>query len=272
MSTADERAVGAAYAASIDQNVTIDTDGPTNRRLINISSAIFAKAELDRSDIVYRIKIVDDDKINAFSLPGGYIYIYRGLYDKLGSDDAALAAVISHETSHIVLRHVVKQISNSQDKGMLATLLALVTRSNAVASVGNAAVSLDALHYTREDEYQADRYGERYMYLAGYNAAGMVRTLRLVHDAEQGHNTSQASFEKDHPLDANRELRAIEQDRELIANRGVYISKNYDAKGDQTAAAKNDVDYEDLVRKTDPDFVVVGAVASSSSRDSGTPK
>ena len=268
--------MGAAYAASIDQNVTIDTDGPTNRRLINVSSAIFAKAELDRSDIVYRIKIVDDDKINAFSLPGGYIYIYRGLYDKLGADDDALAAVISHETSHIVLRHVVKQISNSQDKGMLATLLALVTRSNAVATVGNAAVSLDALHYSREDEYQADRYGERYMYLAGYNAAGMVRTLRLVHSTEQGQSTSEAAFEKDHPLDANRELRAIEQDRELIANRGVYISKDYNPKGDQTAAANNGLNYQELVRKTDPEFAVVGAEASGatpgSGGDSGTPK
>jgi len=62
----DEQAMGAAYAASIDQNVTIDTDGPTNDDLLMFRQLFFAKAELDRSDIIYRIKIVDDDRINAF--------------------------------------------------------------------------------------------------------------------------------------------------------------------------------------------------------------
>jgi predicted Zn-dependent protease len=257
MSTADECALGASYSANIDKSVKIDQDGPTNRRLINISSAIFAQAVRDRGDVRYRIKIIDDPSVNAFSLPGGYIYVYRGLYDKLGSDDDALAAVISHEVSHIAMRHAVKMISSSQDQGLIAALLGVVTRSSAAAQMGDAALSLDALHFSRQDEYDADRSGERYMYLAGYNAAGMVRTLRLVRSAEPGPGRSGGSFEQDHPGDVNRELRAIEQDRELIANHGEYLSQRYNANGDVVAAQKNGMDYPSLVKRTEMDFSTV---------------
>ena len=80
------------------------------------------------------------------------------------------------------------------------------------------------------------------------------RTLRLVHSVEPEAGKSGNSFEQDHPLDANRELRAIEQDRELIANHGEYLSKRYNPNGDDVAAQKNGVDYPSLVKSTDTDF------------------
>ena len=56
----------------------------------------------------FRIRVIDDPEVNAFSIPGGYVYIYRGLLDKIGNDDDAIACVIGHEASHVVRRHVVK--------------------------------------------------------------------------------------------------------------------------------------------------------------------
>ncbi len=94
-------------------------DGKVNRRVLDIATPVLAEAQKDRPDVSFRVRVIDSPEINAFSIPGGYIYIYRGLLDKIGpDDDDALACVIGHEAAHVVRRHVVKQMSDSENKGL----------------------------------------------------------------------------------------------------------------------------------------------------------
>lgn len=249
ISRAQENDMGAKYAAEIEQHVHLETDGKINRRLLDIATPIFVQAAIDRPDVNFKIRIIDDKDINAFSIPGGYIYIYRGLYEKLGSDDDAIACVIAHEAAHVVRRHVVKQMSDEQGKSLLLGVAVIFTRSSTLDEVGSVVADLDQLHFNRVDEYEADRFGEKYAYDAGYDPAGMIRTFNMLKkvDKNSGHR---APYAEDHPITRNRSLRAMEQWRELRANHGCYLSDSYNPNGDRIAATRSGISYSQLVATT----------------------
>lgn len=251
ISASQENDMGRQYAQQIDSQAHFVMDGAVNRRILAIAAPIFAQAEKDRPGVSYRIRVIDDPQVNAFSLPGGYLYLYRGLLDKLGADDDAIACVIAHETAHVVRRHVAKQMSDANGKGILVDLASILTRSSAVSQIGGTLYQLDQLHFSRTDEYEADRWGERFAYNAGYDPSGMVRTFQILQRLEK-QNGAPPAYALDHPINQNRSLRALEQLRELRANHGVYVSEQYDPEGDKIAAKKNDISYQALVLATTP--------------------
>ena len=249
MNNEQENALGREYASEIDSQAKFVMDGKTNRRVLDIATPIFAQAQKEAPDVSFRIRIIDSPEINAFSIPGGFVYIYRGLLDKIGPDDDALACIIGHESAHVVRRHVVKSISDSENKGFLVDLASVLSRSYAVSQVGGTLFQLDQLHYSRAAEYEADRWGERFAYNAGYDPTGMVRTFRIFETMES-QGPSVPSYAEDHPGSANRILRVQEQLRELRADHGTYVSEAYNPTGDQIAAKEHDIDYHLLVLST----------------------
>lgn len=248
MNTEQENALGREYASEIDSQAKFVMDGKTNRRVLDVAAPIFAQAQKEAPDVSFRIRVIDSPEINAFSIPGGYVYIYQGLLNKIGPDDDALACIIGHESAHVVRRHVVKSISDSENKGFLVDLATLLSRSNAVGNVGGALFELDQLHYSRTAEFEADRWGERFAYNAGYDPTGMVRTFQTFEKMEDGN--SEPSYAEDHPINQNRILRVEEQLRELRADHGTYVSEAYDPNGDKIAAKEHDLDYHLLVLST----------------------
>jgi len=249
MSPSQENDLGRDYAGQIDSQVKFVMDGKINRRVLDVSAPVLAQAQKERPDLSFRVRVIDSPELNAFSIPGGYIYIYRGLLDKIGTDDDALACIIGHEASHVVRRHVAKSISDSQNKGLLVNVAALLSRDYRVGQVGGALFALDQLHYSRIAEFEADRWGERFAYNAGYDPTGMVRTFVLFEDEEKK-GYSPAAYSRDHPINENRILRVEEQLRELRANHGTYLSDGYHPGEDRLAAEKNGIDYNALVLAT----------------------
>lgn len=261
VSESQENDMGRQYAQQIDSQARLVMDGRVNRRVLAIAAPVFAQALKDRPTVSYRIRVIDDPQVNAFSLPGGYIYIYRGLLDKLGTDDDAVACVIAHETAHVDRRHVAKQMSDANGKGILVDLASLLTRSRAVSQIGGTLYQLDQLHFSRADEYEADRWGERFAYNAGYDPSGMVRTFQILEGLEK-QGGARPAYSLDHPISQNRSLRALEQLRELRANSGAYVSDQYDPEGDKIAARRNDISYPALVLATTPPKPIVPALTA----------
>ena len=249
MNSEQENALGREYASQIDTQARFVMDGKTNRRVLDIAAPIFAQAQKEAPNVSFRVRVIDSPEINAFSIPGGYVYIYRGLLDKIGPDDDALACIIGHESAHVTRRHIAKSISDSENKGFLVDLLTLLSRSNTVGNLGGALFELDQLHYSRSAEFEADRWGERYAYNAGYDPTGMIRTFQTFEKMEDGHNDT-PSYALDHPINQNRILRVQEQMRELRAGRGSYVAEAYDPNGDRIAAKQHDLDYHLLVLST----------------------
>ena len=249
MNSEQENALGRDYASQIDSQARFVMDGKTNRRVLDLAAPIFAQAQKEAPNVSFRVRVIDSPEVNAFSIPGGYVYVYRGLLDKIGPDDDALACVIAHEAAHVTRRHIAKSISDSENKGFLVDLLTVLSRSNAVGQVGGTLFQLDQLHYSRAAEFEADRWGERYAYNAGFDPTGMIRTFQTFEKMEDGHNDT-PSYALDHPINQNRILRVQEQLRELRADHGTYVSEAYDPDGDKLAAKQHDLDYHLLVLST----------------------
>jgi len=139
-----------------------------------------------RPQLQYTYTVVDSPEINAFALPGGYIYITRGILAYLNSE-AELAAVLGHETGHVTARHSVQQISAATAAGVGATLLGIfvpVLRNQAgdtaINLLGNALLS----GYGREHELEADKLGAEYLYRTGYDPQAMIKVLDVLKNQE----------------------------------------------------------------------------------------
>jgi predicted Zn-dependent protease len=144
----------------------------------------------DRQDFEYHFYLLDNKELNAFTVPGGRIYFFRGLWEKLHSDDE-IAAVLSHEIGHCAARHTVKKFQAALGYnvigGIALTLLTKEETVRRVASMGTDAVmSLVFSAYGRKDEYQADKLGLKYMDLSGYKMEAMVTTFEVLQKESKG--------------------------------------------------------------------------------------
>lgn len=193
--TDKEVSIGEAVSVKMEQQYDIVTDVDVNERVRRILDRVAAVC--DRKDIAYFIKVIDKDIMNAVSLPGGYVYIFKGLMDKLETDDQ-IAGVIAHEVAHITARHAVKRIQNAYGAMILQ---GLATQSNAKVAQGvNFALISLFSEYSQQDEFEADRLGVKYLKKAGYDPNAMVQVLvELREDQEKG-PVREYSYWRTHPF------------------------------------------------------------------------
>ena len=137
-------------------------------------------AHSDRPNLPYSYEIIDDSSVNAFALPGGPIFITRGILGHLNSE-AQMAAVLGHETGHVTARHSATQMSKAQvaqiGLGLGSVLSPVVASAAQVASVG---LQVLFLKYSRDDETQADALGFRYMMKDGYDPSQMIPLFEML--------------------------------------------------------------------------------------------
>lgn len=138
----------------------------------------------DRPDLTYHFTVIDDENINAFAIPGGYIYINRGLLAYLSSE-AQLAAVIAHEIAHITARHSVRQDTARKGAGLLSIMTIITTGSAVLTDMSSLWSSAAVKGYGREMELEADQFGAVYLHRSGYPPEAMLETLGVLKDQEK---------------------------------------------------------------------------------------
>jgi len=155
----------------------------------------------------YQFKIVNDKNINAFALPGGFVYVNRGIFEH-ADNEAQLAGVMAHEIGHVALRHGTNQASKSYIAQAPLALLGGALGSNSIGSViaqlgiGFATNSL-LLKYSRDAERQADLMGTQILYDSGYDPHAMVEFFEKIQAESKGSGRA-AEFFSDHPDPGNR--------------------------------------------------------------------
>jgi predicted Zn-dependent protease len=153
-----------------------------------------------RPDFKYHYVAVKDKSTNAVALPGGYVFITKGMLTKLKSE-AELAGVLAHETAHITARDVSNAMSNQIGIEILLTAVASRTSSQAVMTAADLAGQIVGLRFSRDDERTADLGGMDYMVRAGYSPYGMVETMEML---EQEQTIRPIEFLSSHPPPENR--------------------------------------------------------------------
>jgi len=136
-----------------------------------------------RNNLIYRFTVLDSNEINAFALPGGYIYITRGLMAYM-SNEAELAAVLGHEIGHVTARHAVRQQSAAAATGLLAAILASQAGSNNAGNLLNTIGTALVRGYGRDHELESDRLGAEYLARSGYDPLAMLEVIRVLKNQE----------------------------------------------------------------------------------------
>lgn len=181
MSEEQEISLGRQYSAEISKEMPPYEDAALNALVQSVGEKLAAHSH--RTDLIYRFTVVDSTQVNAFALPGGYIYITRGLLAYLNSE-AELAAVLGHEIGHVTARHSVRQHSTATVTGLLGAVLAASTGIQGVDTLTNLAGTAIVRGYGREHELEADRLGAEYLAKSGYDPQGMLEVVRVLKNQE----------------------------------------------------------------------------------------
>jgi len=201
-----ESRIGRRVAEKIEEEYPVVGDVDANERADNVLEKIIAVC--DRKNLIYRISILDrkdsedDEIINAVSLPGGYVYIFKDLMDKIETDDQ-LAAIISHEVAHIAAKHSLKRMQNVTGAVLLQVLAAAQTSARTAAGLDLALTSL-FLDYAQQDEFQADELGLKYMTQAGFDPKGMTEMLEVLRAYDRKQPAQRFSYWRTHPYISQR--------------------------------------------------------------------
>lgn len=199
MSEQDEMRLGNELYLEVGKKIQIVSLG--QERVNRIGQRV-ARSSL-RPNMVYRFHVFRSKELNAFSAPGGHIYVTTALMN-LASDDE-LAAVLSHEVSHIVARHSLKTIQQSKNLRGLADLFGSVTgiAGDTAQELGTAAATIVAggllAVHNREEEREADFLGVRAMAKAGFNPQGMVTMFQKIKGVGEKDSGLLGSIFADHP-------------------------------------------------------------------------
>jgi predicted Zn-dependent protease len=137
-------------------------------------------ADSERPDLPWTFRVLDDPIVNAFALPGGFVYVTRGILTHLSSE-AELSAVVGHEIGHVTARHGANRMSKAQLAGVGLGVGAAVSPEFArYAGIAETSLGLLFLKYSRDDERQADDLGLRYTIGAGYDARQMPEVFAVL--------------------------------------------------------------------------------------------
>jgi len=203
VSEQQEIQMGQQGAQQVAQEVGLVKDQALQNYLQTVGSGIASKSE--RPNLPWTFRAVDDPSPNAFALPGGYVFVTRGLLD-LMNNEAELASVLGHEIGHVTARHSVHQMSEQQLAQLALGVGAIL--SPTVAQLGGAAsqgLGLLFLKYSRDDERQADDLGFRYALNQGYDVRYMDDVFRsLQRLGEASKESPLPSWLATHPGEAER--------------------------------------------------------------------
>ncbi|MDD5561949.1 MAG: Maf family nucleotide pyrophosphatase [Candidatus Omnitrophica bacterium] len=219
-STDQEIKMGRSIDRQVQREYKFSNDPLQQKRVQDIGKKIAAVS--DRKEIDYHFQVLEDEQVNAVSLPGGYVYVNSGLLDKVANDDE-LACVLAHEVGHIVARHSIKKLQAMQGYSILRLLVAVTPGTGDVGSAADAAFTQFLLGYSREDELLADQLGARYARLAGYDPHGMITFLTKLQDINRRMPIQEKSYYKTHPYVPDR-IRVVKQELGESIDFGDYIN------------------------------------------------
>ncbi|HEV3048974.1 MAG TPA: M48 family metalloprotease [Longimicrobium sp.] len=214
ISTQQEQQIGAQYSQQINRQMPMLNDQATSNYVNQIGSQLAAIA--DPRGIRYTFYVVNSDVVNAFALPGGYVYVNRAIIER-ADNVSELAGVLAHEIGHVAERHSIEQLQRAQNANLGLNVLYGVLLGRAPSGVEQAGIQVGGsavfAGYTRDAEREADRVGVAYLVRGGYNPNGLATFFEELLSLQQRQPSRVEQWFSTHPTTQER----VNNTRAIIA-------------------------------------------------------
>lgn len=227
----DDVKVGRQAAAEVEQQLPILRDADITNYVSRIGQRLVGSipSEFRHPEFQYYFKVVNARDINAFALPGGPMYVNRGMIEAAHSE-GEMAGVMAHELSHVALRHGTAQATKGQKYGLLAGILGIGGQilggpAGAAAQIAGQGVGVYFLKFSREYETEADILGARIMAGAGYDPRDLANMFKTI---EQQGGGSSGGFLSSHPSPEDRYARINQEAQYLRVSNPVRDTRDFE--------------------------------------------
>jgi len=218
-----EVAIGKQYATEIDRTAKLVTDPVVTEYINRVAQNVARNSDLQ---VPLTVKVIDDPAINAFALPGGFLYVNSGLVLAADEEDQ-IAGVMAHEIAHVAARHWAAQMTKQTILSYATIPLMLTPMSYPVymglSAAMNYGVPMAFLKFSRADEAEADYLGIQYMYKAGYDPNSYVAFFGKILQDERRQPGSVPSVFMDHPPTPDRIVSSVQEIKEILPKREEYL-------------------------------------------------
>jgi predicted Zn-dependent protease len=205
ISTQQEVEMGAGYAAELNRQLPLVQDAELNRYMNVLGDSIARIA--DTRNLDWQFYIVDSPDVNAFAVPGGFIYMNRGLLER-ATNLAQVAGVLGHEIGHVTQRHSVQQMQKAQGTNIGLVGLCIFLPNLCASQTGAAAIQLGAgaamASFSRSDEDEADAVAIDYMVRSGIDPNGVPEMFQILLEERQRKPDGLETWFRSHPLEEDR--------------------------------------------------------------------
>lgn len=217
-----EQALGQELASELETQVRLLDDPAVSDYVNRVGQKLVRNSD---AKVPFTIKVIDDDEINAFALPGGFFYVNSGLI--LATDnEAELAGVMAHEIAHVAARHATRNMTKGRIWNVASIPLILVGGGAgfAIRQVVSVGGPMSSLKFSRDAEREADLLGLEYQYAAGYDPAAFIEFFEKIHALErrQKHSFVSKLFST-HPMTEDRIRRAQQEISTILPARDQYV-------------------------------------------------
>ncbi len=213
--------MGKEYAQQIEASVRLNQDPVINEYVNRIGQNLVRNSD---ARVPFTIKVVEDDSINAFALPGGFFYVNTGLI-MAADEEAELAGVMAHEIAHVAARHATRQMTRSQwaNIGTIPLIFVGGGIGYAARAAAGLGLPLTFLQFSRGFEAEADYLGVQYMYKAGYDPQAYVQFFEKIQAKEKKKPGTLAKAFSTHPQTPDRIEKSQEEINKILPPRPQYV-------------------------------------------------
>ncbi|MBM3774325.1 MAG: peptidase M48 [Acidobacteria bacterium] len=216
-----EIALGKQLAEEVTRQARLLDDPVTSEYVNRLGQNLVSHSD---ARIPFTFKVIDSEILNAFALPGGFVFVNTGLL-RVAETESELAGALAHEIAHVAARHSTRQATRGQLAGYLSIPLILVGGWGGVAASQGAgvAVPMGLLKFSRVFEMEADLLGLQYVYAAGYDPAGALDLFEKLMALERRRPGALSRLFDTHPMTGDRLSRAQETIQEILPGRPEYV-------------------------------------------------
>jgi len=247
-----EMAWGKQLSDEVARESKIDDD-PILSEFVNRVGQNLARNSDAKTPFVFRV--IDGEEMNAFALPGGYVFVYTGLI-KLASDEDEFAGALAHEIAHVAARHMTCRASQAQVANVASIIPGIFLGGLgglAARQAANAAIPMTFLSFSRHDESEADFLGVQYMYAAGYDPTGAVSILEKLEALQKTKPGVVAKVLATHPMSSDRIGKTEEEIQRILPAKPEYVvtTSEYRRVRERLIARESGPKADDLRAKPD---------------------